>query len=147
MANQQRTISENRFSVELNGIPAFKASKITGGEEKHEPVKVMVGNDPRPQLGRGNVEPEDIVITIPSGLYDNSIRQLQDWFTRYIDGLDTTPRSGRYITYNDTGRTPVETYELQDCIPVSLKPDDKSADGNNSATVTLTLKPYKVRRI
>ena len=110
MANTPRTISENRFKVEINGIAEFKATKLTGGEEKHEPVKTMVGNDPRPQLGRGNVEPEDIVITIPSGLYDNSIRQLQDWFSRYIDGLDTTPRSGRFITYDDAGRTPIETY-------------------------------------
>ncbi len=147
MANQPNTIAENRFAVELNGIAAFKASKITGGEEKHEPVKVMVGNDPRAKLGRGNLEASDVVITIPSGLYDNSLRQLQSWVDRYFEGLDTAPRSGRYIVYDDAGRTPVETYEILDAVPVELKPDDKSADGNNAASVTLTLKPYKCRRI
>lgn len=147
MANTKNTISENRFGVEINGIPAFKASKITGGEETHEPVETFVGNDPYAFLGRGNIKPENIVITIPSGLFDNSLAALQAWMVAYFDGLNTTPRSGRFITYDDTGRTPVETYEMRDCVPVSLKPDDKSADGNGSATVTLTLKPHKVRRI
>jgi hypothetical protein len=133
--------------VEIDGIPEFKATKITGGDEKHEPVKVVVGNDPYSRLGRGNVEPEDLVITIPSGLYDNSIRALNIWHTTYIDGINTAPKSGRYIVYDDTGKIPVETYEIRDAVPISLKPDDKSADGSNAATVTLTIKPYKVRRI
>ncbi len=147
MADQSRTISEQRFGVELDGIPTFKATKITGGDEKHEPVKTMVGNDPYAQLGRGKVEPGQVEITIPSGLYDNALRALQRWCDRYFDGLDTAPKSGRFITYNDSGRTPVETWELRDCVPVSLKPDDKSADGSNTATVTLTVQPYKIRRI
>lgn len=147
MANTPRTISENRYSVELDGIPAFKATKVTGGDEKHEPVKTMVGNDPYALLGRGNVKPDDFVITIPSGLYDNAIRALQLWIANYFDGVNTAPKSGRYITYDDAGKTPIETFELRDCVPVSLKPDDKSADGSNSATVTLTVTPYKVRRI
>lgn len=147
MANTPRTISENRFSVEIDGIPAFKATKITGGEEKHEPVKTMVGNDPYALLGRGKVEPEPVVITIPSGLYDTALRALGNWMTRYFDGLDTVPKSGRFVTYDDTGKTPVETWEIRDAVPVSLKPDDKSADGSNTATMTLTIQPYKVRRI
>lgn len=147
MANTTRTVSENRFAVEIDGIPAFKATKLTGGEEKHEPVKTMVGNDPYALLGRGKVEPEDIVITIPSGLYDNALRALHQWINRYVDGIDTTPKSARYIQYDDTGRVQLETYEMRDCVPVSLKPDDKTADGSNSSTVTLTVKPYKVRRI
>lgn len=147
MANTPRTISENRFSVELDGIPGFKASKITGGEEKHEPVKTNVGNDPYALLGRGNVEPESVVITIPSGLYDNAIRALGLWISNYFDGVSTAPKSGRYIVYDDAGRTPVETWEIRDAVPVSLKPDDKSADGKGSASVTLTIQPYKTRRI
>jgi phage tail-like protein len=147
MGNTTRTISENRFAVEIDGIPGFKASKVTGFGEKHEPVKVNVGNDPYAILGRGNVEPDDIVITIPSGLYDNSLRALQAWVSSYFDGVNTAPKSGRCIVYDDAGRTPVETWEMRDCVPLSLNPDDKSADGSNSSTVTLTLKPYKVRRI
>lgn len=145
--NTPRAISENRYTVEIDGIPAFKATKFTGGEEKHEPTKTMVGNDPYALLSRGKVEPEDVVITIPSGLYDNSLRALHIWLDNYFDGTDTTPRSGRYITFDDGGRIPVETYEMRDCVPVSLKPDDKSGEGSNTATVTLTIKPYKVRRI
>ncbi len=147
MANTSRTIAESRFGVEIDGIPAFKATKLTGGDEKHEPVKTMVGNDPYAILGRGKVEPEDVAITIPSGLYDNALRALHQWLNRYVDGIDTTPKSARYIVYDDAGRTPVETYEMRDCVPISLKPDDKSGDGSNAATVTLTVKPYKVRRI
>lgn len=147
MGNTQRTISENRFAVEINGIPSFKATKISGGEETHEAVETFVGNDAYALLGRGNVKPENLTITIPSGLYDTSLRALKDWVDGYFDGFNTTPRSGRYITYDDTGRTPVETMEFRDAVPVSLKPDDKSADGNGTATMTLTLKPYKMRRI
>lgn len=147
MANTSRTISENRFSVEIDGIPAFKATKVNGGGEKHNAVKVQVGNDPYAKLGRGSVEPEEVTITIPSGLYDNAIRALQSWCDLYYDGQNTAPKNGRWITYDDTGRTPVETWEFRDCVPVSLKPDDKSADGSNSATVTLTVQPEKVRRI
>ena len=147
MANTKNTISENRYSVEIDGIPAFKATKVTGGGEEHKPVKTMVGNDPYAQIGRGTIEPENVVITIPSGIYDNALRALDAWINRYMDGLDTAPKSGRYILYDDRGRTPVETREMRDCVPVSLKPDDKSAEGTNSATVTLTLMPTKVRRI
>lgn len=145
--NTKNTISENRYGIELDGIPAFKATKISGGGETHTPVKTQVGNEVRPFIGRGNVEPEDVTITIPSGLYDTSIRALDQWIKRYVDGIDTAPKSGRYITYDDTGRTPVETFEIQDAVPVSLKPDDKSGEGTGAATVTLTIKPYKVSRI
>lgn len=147
MANTPRAISENRFGVEIDGIPAFKATKITGGGETHEPVKTMVGNNPYAKLGRGKVEPEPVVITIPSGLYDTAIRALQNWVDQYNDGVNTVVKSGRYITYEDNGRTPIETYELRDCQPISMKPDDKSADGSNAATVTLTIQPEKTRRI
>lgn len=147
MGNTKNTISENRFGVEINGIPAFKATKISGGEETHEPVETFVGNNAYAFLGRGNVKPENLVITIPSGLFDTALQALDAWLVSYFDGLNTTPRSGRYIVYDDTGRTPVETYEIRDAVPVSLKPEDKSADGNGTATVTLTLKPHKVRRI
>ncbi|GEM_PF-4256828 len=147
MANTRTAISENRFGVELDGIPAFKATKVSGGDEKHSPVMTQVGNDPYSLIGRGKVEPEDVVITIPSGLYDNSIRAIDNWVTRYFDGVDTSPKSGRLITYDETGRTPVETYEIRDAVPLSLKPDDKSGEGTGTATVTLTIKPYKMRRI
>lgn len=147
MANTPRAISENRFSVEFNGIPAFKATKVNIGEDKHEPVKTKVGNNPRSILGRGNIEQSETVITIPSGLYDTSLRALQRWIEGYNDGQNTAPKSGRVITYDDTGRTPIETIELRDCVPVSLKSDDKTADGNNTATMTLTVMPYEVKRI
>jgi phage tail-like protein len=142
-----RTISENRFGVELDGIAAFRASKITGGEETHESVETTVGNDPRPRLGRGNIKTENVVITIPSGLYDEAIRALHAWIKAYFDGVNTEPKSGRRITYDDAGRVPVETWEMQDCVPISLKPDDMTGDGNNTATVTLTIKPYKMELI
>lgn len=147
MANTPRTISENRFGVEIDGIPAFKATKVNIGEDKHEPVKTKVGNNPRSLLGRGNIEQSETTITIPSGLYDNSLRAIQAWIDAYNEGLNTAPKTGRVITYDDTGRTAIETIELRDCVPVSLKPDDKSADGNNSATMTLTILPYEVKRI
>lgn len=142
-----RTISENRFGVEFDGIPAFKATKVNIGEDKHDPVKTKIGNNPRSLLGRGNVEQSETTVTIPSGLYDSSLRALQAWFDRYNDGVDTAPKTGRVITYDDTGRTPIETLELRDCVPISLKTDDKSADGNNTATMTLTVMPYQVKRI
>lgn len=147
MANTDTSISENRFAVELDGIPAFKASKVTVGEEKNTPVKTMVGNDPYALVAMGNVEVSETTITIPSGLYDTAIRALEAWVNAYFDRINTAPKSGRVITYDNNGRVPIETRELRDCIPVSLKMDDKSADGNNSATVTLTLQPTKVRRI
>lgn len=147
MANTKNTISENRYSVELDGIPAFKATKVSGGGETHSPVMTHVGNEVRPFNGRGKVEPEDLVVTIPSGLYDNALRALNTWTEQYADGINTAPKSGRYIVYDDTGRTPVETYQIEDAIPVSLKPDDKSGEGTGTATVTLTIKPYRTKRI
>lgn len=150
MPNTARTISENRFSVEFDGIPAFKATKVNIGEDKHDPVKTKVGNNPRSLLGRGNVEQSETSVTIPSGLYDNSLRALQAWIDAYIEGTTSTstaPKTGRVITYDDTGRMPIETIELRDCVPISLKTDDKSADGNNTATMTMTVMPYEVKRI
>lgn len=147
MANTPRAISENRFNVEFDGIPPFKATKVNIGEDKHEAVKTTVGNNPRPFLGRGNIEQSETTVTIPSGLYDDALRALEAWMDAYNDGLNTAPKTGRVITYDDRGRMPIETKELRDCVPVSLKMDDKSADGNNPATMTLTVLPYQVKRI
>lgn len=147
MATNKQTISENRFSVEIDGISAFKATKVGGGTEKHQPVKTKVGNDPYPLLGRGNVEPEDVTITIPSGIYDAAIRELGQWVDQYFDGSAVVPKSGRVIVYDETGRTPVETWEIRDAVPMELKRDDLSGDGTGAATCTLTITPYKYRRI
>lgn len=147
MANTRYGTSEARFEVEIDGIPAFKATKVSGGSEKHDATKIQVGNDVRPRLSRGMVEPQELQFSIPSGLYDTAIRALYRWMQRYNDGLDTTRKSGRYITYDETGRIPLETWEFLDCVPVEVKADDKSGDGKNAATVTVTFLPEKVRLV
>jgi hypothetical protein len=147
MANTARTISENRFGVELDGIPAFRCTNVTGGGETHEAVETRESNNPYPILGRGNFTAEDVEITIPSGKYDTAIEAIQQWIDNFADGIDTNYRSGRIIQYDDDGRTPLETRELRDCVPVSCKPSDKSADGNGTATFAVTIKPTKVRRV
>ena len=147
MANTARVMSENRYAVEIDGIPPFRSTKVTGGSEKHEAVKSYSSNEPRPRIGRGNTEPGETNITIQSGLFDNAIKAFSKWARDFNNGTDVTCRSGRYITYDETGRTPIETHELLDCIPIEVKPDDKSSDGKNAATVTVTILPSETRLV
>lgn len=144
---QPRGIAENRFGVEIDGISDFRASKVSGGGEKQTTVGISFGNDPYKQHVRGSVEPEDVSVTMASGRYDQALRELHQWFGDYYDGINAEPRSARYIVYDELGSTPVETYELQDCVPVSITPDNRGADGNGAAMVTVIIKPRRVRRI
>lgn len=142
---QARGVREGNFLVEIDGIDDFRATKLSGGVEKQAPVQISYGNDRRKENVPGNVDPEDVTITIASGRNDNAIRQLFRWHDDYKDNIDVEPRSARYVVFDSTGSTPLETYELQDCVPISIGPDNRSADGTGASLVTMVIKPYRVR--
>jgi phage tail-like protein len=144
----KRGAREGNYLVEIDGIPEFRATKITGGGEKHTPATLKVGNDVYQQNLRGNVEPDDMAITIPSGVYDSALRAIGKWAGNYFDGVaGAEPKNVRYIIYDESGRTPLETWEARNCVPIGYSPDDRSAEGTGAATATLTLKPEKTRRV
>lgn len=147
MAQQARGTREGNFSVEIDGIPAFKATKVSGGTDTHTPVELQQGTENRPDLVPGNHKTDDFSFTVASGKHQGAINALTQRFQDYSDRVDLEPLNGRWVVFDDTARVPLETYELVGCVPVSIKPDDRASDGTAAAQVTITLRPYQVRRI
>jgi phage tail-like protein len=144
---QARGTREGNFGVEIDGIPSFKATKVSGGTDTHTPVELQSGTENRPRLLPGNHKTEDFSFTIASGLHQGAINALAQRFQDYSDRVNMEPMNGRWVVFDDTGRIPVETYELIAMVPVSIKPDDRASDGTGAATTTIMLRPEAVRRI
>ncbi len=146
-SNRARGTAEGRYAVEFDGIENMRASKISGLGEEHTPVRIPLGNSTRQEQVRGNTDADEFSFTLASGIHDTAIRQLWQWQRDYDAGIDASPRSGRVVVFDETGATPVETWELIDCVPRSIKGDDRTAEGTGGAMVTVMVKPYQVNLI
>lgn len=147
MANTDIGTREGNYHVEIDGIPPFRATKVSGGAEKHTAVELQEGNNLYAQPLPGNIKPDDLVITIASGKNQTAINAIARKVAGYFDRSNSAPFNARYIVYGSDGRTPTETWEARNCVPVGFGPDDRTAEGTGAATVTLTLKPEKVRKV
>ncbi|MCP9494289.1 MAG: phage tail protein [Pyrinomonadaceae bacterium MAG19_C2-C3] len=143
-SNRARGTAENRFIFEMDGVDEIRASKVAGLTDDHTPVNIALGNTAYDEQVRGRAKVEDVSVTVPSGINDTAIRQLARWHRDYVDGIDASPRNARLVVLDEAGAVEIETWELIDCVPRSIKPDDRSADGTGAAMTTIIIKPTRL---
>ena len=132
--------SENRFILELDGVPIIQASEVSGGMLEHTAVKLYESNRANPHLVRGNYEVKDL--TVKQG---HAINGAGDafflWMELYIKGLDPEKRSCRLIIMDETGLIPDSIYQLTNCVPKQFGPDSHNASGTNPSYFSFVITP------
>jgi len=136
---------ENRYVVEVDGVSAVAASEMTPPSKDHTPVELYTGNKPNHTLSRGNFKIGDFSFKHAHAL-NQAGADLFQWMDDYTDGIDNTKRTVRIVVFDEDGQTPVDEYELQDCVPTSYKPESHSASGTNASMFSFTLRPENMRR-
>lgn len=133
--------TKNRFVVEIDGIPSFGATKVDGLESiKHQPAKLMRGTAPNPSHERGSYEVG--AVTVSNAEADTEIRRaVFEWFRSFVKGVDTTKRGARVMAMDDSGTTPLSTYEFQNCTPTDFKSQGFDANSNDPAFFDFAFQP------
>jgi phage tail-like protein len=137
--------NEGNYLVEIDGVTAVRAMKVSGGGLKHTPTIISEGNKARPSVVRGNYEVDELSIQQASALNDTG-RELFDWLRDFATGDAVERRGIRLVTLSEDGQTPVEVWDYIDCVPTGFQPDDRTARGTNAASFTFTVKPSDKRR-
>ncbi len=136
----RRGTHENRYLIEIDGIGQIQASEVTMPAKDHTPAELYVGNQPNPILLRGNFKVEDLTIKHASAL-GQTRQQFSDWLDAFAIGADLQRRTARMIVLDEDGVTPVDEYELQNCVPRSFKLETHSASGTGASMFTIGLRP------
>lgn len=137
---------EGRYLLEIDGVAAIRASEVTMPSKEHTPVELYVGNHPNPTLSRGNFKVGDLTFKHATALNQTG-QELFQWADDYMDGVDVGKRGARFIVMSEDGLSPLEEYELQECVPTSFKPETHSASGTGASMFTFGLRPTNMRRI
>lgn len=136
---------EGRYLLEIDGVTSVRASEVTMPGKDHTPFELYVGNQPNPILGRGNFKIDALTFKHATAL-NQSGEELFRWADDFMDGIDLSRRGARFIVLDEAGVTPIEEYELEDCVPTSFKPETHSASGTNASMFTFGLRPTNMRR-
>jgi phage tail-like protein len=125
-----RGTSEGRYLVEIDGVPAVRASEVNGIRFDHTEFKLYVGNDPMPLKGRGHFEVSDVTIRHAHAL-NGAGDDLFQWMRDFRNGDNVERRGMRFVVLDEDGQTPVATYELINCIPKQFEVDSHTGGGTN----------------
>ncbi|MGH9944615.1 MAG: hypothetical protein ACRD9R_19895 [Pyrinomonadaceae bacterium] len=132
--------SENRYLLEIDGVTAITATDVTMPGKKHTPFKHQPGNLPRPELGRGNYEIEEMTFMHAHGV-GSAGEEIVAWMDAYLSGLLVEKRSARFIVLDEAGRIPVAVYEMIDCVPTMFKAEKHTGSGTNISQFSFSLQP------
>src|ERR1041385_1448179 len=123
--------NKNSFLVEIDGVTQISASKVDGLEAiKHAPSKLMRGNIPNAEHNRGTYEVGEITVT--QAIDDGAVAaEIFEWLRSYVKGEDVTKRGARVIQLDETGATPVKSYECLKCVPTSYAHENFDASSND----------------
>jgi phage tail-like protein len=136
----ERGTSQGRFIFELDGVSAVRATEVTGVSKTHEEFELYESNRPNPHLGRGHFKCEKIKVKHGHALNATG-DEFFAWLSEFVSGFDTERRTGRLIVLDEDGQTPVNIYELTDCIPISFSPDTQQAGGKDANYFNFELRP------
>jgi len=135
-----RGTHENRYLIEIDGIGQIRATEATMPGKDHTPVELYLGNEKNPLLLLGNFKVEALTIKHASALNETR-REFSQWLDDFLAGTDLQRRTARMIVLEEDGQTPVDEYELQECVPTSFKLETHSASGTGASMFTMGLRP------
>lgn len=138
--------SQGRFIFEIDGMPAVVATEVTLGAKKQTPFKHQPGNQPNPDLGRGNFEVEEM-----TAKHAHGVGVAGEAFARYMDlylaGLVTEKLNCRLLIMDEGGLFPIQTWDLIDCVPTSFKPETHQGSGTEVSQFSFGLTPTDQRMV
>ena len=136
----ERGTSEGRYLFEFDGVSAVRSSEVSGVSKEHSPFELAESNRPNPHLGRGNYKCSEITVRHAHALNETGFEVFQ-WMQDFITGANVERRSGRLIVLDEDGQTPVQTYELRECVPTKFEADTHTAGGSNPSYFRFSLRP------
>jgi phage tail-like protein len=136
----QRPVAEGRYILEIDGVQVFAAMEATPPGKKHTPVNYQPGNQRNPQPLPGNFVIEEC--TFKHAMVINEVGLvLVDWLNGVASGDFVEYKNARFLTLDESGRTPIQTWEMLECLPTMFKPDNVSGTGTNVASFSFSLQP------
>jgi phage tail-like protein len=132
--------SEGRYLFEFEGITSIRSSEVSGVKKTHEEFELYESNRANPHLGRGHFKCEAVKVKHAHALNEAGDEVFQ-WMSEFLSGANVERRGGRLIVLDEDGTTPVATYELLKCIPISFEPETHSAGGKNASYFSFTIRP------
>lgn len=137
---------EGNFILELDGFGPISATEVTIPSRSHAPWEHQPGNQPFPDLGRGNFKVEELTFKHAHGV-GGVAEALSRYFDLYEDGLVTEKLNGRFIVMDESGLIPQQTYDIQDAVPTQFKVENHSGTGTGVSSFTFGLRPTKFRLV
>lgn len=141
---QSRITSSNRFKVEIDGFPAIYATSATIPETTATLHKHQAGNQTSPTHGPATFEVGEFSFRHAHGQGNVDV-QLSEWFLRCHELGQVDKRNARLVIFAHNGRTPIRTWQLFDCLPTSIKPEDHEGESDRTSEFTFALKPERFR--
>jgi phage tail-like protein len=129
----------SRYILEIDGVTSLIASEVTMPDMEHTVTELHVGNEANPRLLRGNFKIGELTFKHATAVNESG-RELMAWIQDFVQGTDVTRRTVRFIVMDESGLTPVDEYELQDCVPTRFKPETHNASSNEASMFTFGLR-------
>lgn len=135
----KRGTPEGNYVIEIDGIPPFRATSVTGGAESETAVAIPDGQFEREHKVAGNITVEDLTIEIAAGPYEEAVAALKEWRRGWKTRTNMVRRNVRRIRYTEDSRTELDKFEYLDCFPLQFSPVDSTARGDGFARSSLVL--------
>ena len=133
--------TKNQFIVEIDGIPSFSAMKVDGLDVlDHTASELPRGNQPNPELGPGNYKVGEVTVTNPEADVEIGLA-VSLWHRNFAKRIDTTKRGARVMVMDDSGSSPIRTYDLHNCVPTKFKGDGMDAASSDPASFSFSFRP------
>jgi hypothetical protein len=98
----------------------------------------------RPTHVRGNFKIDACTFKHAIGVGQQG-RELVRWLEGWDSGLTVERKNARFITLDEAGRTPIETIEMIDCVPLSYSPNQRTSAGTGVASFDFSLQPSDIK--
>lgn len=137
--------SAGRFIFEFDGVSAIRATEVTGVGKTHEEFELYESNRPNPHIGRGHFKCDKIRVKHAHALNQTG-QEVFGWFDRFVQTGDSVERrGGRLLVLDEDGLSPVATYQLEQCIPISFAADTQSAGGKDANFFNFEIRPEDMK--
>lgn len=137
---QSKITSANRYKVEIDGIGTIYATNATLPEITATLHKHQSGNQRAPTHGPATYEVGDFSFRHATAQGNIDV-QLYEWWRRVHKLGEVDKRNARLVHYDHTGRVVLRTWQLSNCLPLSIKPEDHEGESDRTSEFTFTIKP------
>lgn len=134
------TTSANRYRVEIDGFPQIFATNADIPEKRANLHTHQAGNQRNPDYGASTYNVGEFTFRQATAKGNLEVL-MDDWFNRVHRVGIEDKRNARVVIFDHTGRTPLRTWQLSNCLITQIKPGDHAGDSNDTSEFSFTLQP------